>query len=327
VNRAVVVAALALAIASCRCTPKTEPGAEPIKAPAPSASVSTRTTPKSNQPDGDDPMDAKGCPKLLEEARRGGAVRGAYVPPTDAETSGMSRAMNALASGREDEAKKEAAQIGFRVVDVPEMAGVAALVEGERRRGGGAYLVRRGSTSKLVVQAPHTFFDEGTLPLGCAFFEQSKARALFVNTAHRNKGAPNGENGGADVAHLPHSLFQSATEGIVLVLGASSVLQLHGFDNRPMKVVVSSGEPRPGIEHVARVAKELDAIVGGGVARFPEDPGSEELGAKTNVQGKLVRARGGLFLHIEMRRDVRTLFIEDAAKRTAAFAAIAASMP
>lgn len=270
-------------------------------------------------------MEAKDCPKLLQDARKGGSTRGAYVPPSDPELSAMARAMNALLGGREDEAKKEAAAAGFAVVDVPEMPGVAALIEEDRQRGGGAYLVRRSSTSTLVVQAPHTFYDEGTLPLGCAFFSTQKARALFINTVHRYKAAPEGEGASSDVAHLPHSLFQSATEGALAAIGGAAVVQLHGFDNRPMKAVVSSGEDRAGIAHVTRAATALDAVFGGGVARFPEDPGSRDLGATTNVQGRLVRARGSRFLHVEMRRDVRTLLLDDAQKRAAAFAAIAAS--
>ena len=225
----------------------------------------------------------------------------------------------AVLAGDEGSARTHATRAGFELVDVPEWDGTVVLRE-TKRRGGGAYVFRRGSTSSLVVQAPHTFFDEGTLPLACALFEQSKARALFINTAHRYRAAPEGQS--ADVAHLERSFFQSATLAVVRETRTPAVVQLHGFGReRAMKAVVSSGDARPGVPHVDRVVSALGAVLGEGVLRFPED--TRELGATTNVQGKVVRASGGMFLHVEMSEETRALLASDAAMRTAVFAALA----
>ena len=261
------------------------------------------------------------CPKILVDARQGGTTPGAYVPPTAPELDAVELAAFASSPATSAKARTHAAAAGFEVADVPEWPGTAVLYEAAKRRGGGAYVIRRASKSRLIVQAPHTFFDEGTLPLGCAFFHTSDARAFFINTVHRYKAAPPGEDQTADVAHLERSLFQSATLGALRSLGASTVIQLHGFGSeRAMKAVVSSGEARAGVPHVDRVARALDAVLGGGVLRFPAD--TKELGATTNVQGKVVRASGGVFLHVELSDETRKLLIADGSKRAAVFSAL-----
>lgn len=259
-------------------------------------------------------------PQVLVDARQGGTVAGSYVAPTPVELTAIAQALQALVSGDEEAARGHARDAGFEPVDVPEWPGTVMLRElPAHRRGGGAYVVRRGSRSTLVVQAPHTFFDEGTLPLACAFFQHASARALFVNTVHRYKAARPGES--SDVAHVEASSFQGATRGVVRALGAPVVVQLHGFGGREgaMKAVVSSGESARR-RHVERAAPALGLALGGGVLRYPAE--TTELGATTNVQGKLVRAAGGTFLHVELSETARGLLASDGATREAAFVAL-----
>ncbi len=174
--------------------------------------------------------------------------------------------------------------------------------------------MRLGAASRVIVQTPHSFFDEETLPLGCELLERAGARALFVETAHRYKGAPDAVDAEdpfpADVAHAPTSLFQAATQGVLrapdLDGGARAlVVQLHGFAAREggFAVVVSSGERRSGVAIVDRVARALSPAVPGAVVRFPDDV--DELGATTNVQGALVREAGGAFVHLELSSSLR----------------------
>jgi hypothetical protein len=220
--------------------------------------------------------------------------------------------------GSLEPARADAARIGLEIVVPPELPGAIVLREVEgKRHGGGAYIVRLGSSARLVVQAPHTFYDEGTLSLGCAYFQKANARALFVNTVHRYKGAPEDAHGQypADVAHAPATLFQAATEGALIAINPITVVQLHGFAAREAKgrAVVSTGERRPGNALVARLAKALDRAVGSPVLRYPED--TSELGATTNVQGTIVRAAGGRFVHIEMDEQLRKDLNADATLR------------
>lgn len=324
-------AILASAASGCRSTnssdgakPTAPPSATSTVATPPTATTPTTTTTATDPPSAGTGDESMRCPKILVDARRDGVTPDRFVPATDAEISAIRRAMEALLANQRKVAQDEAAKAGFKVEDVPEMKGVVAMVESGRARGGGAYLVRVGSTSSLVVQTPHTFFDEGTFPLGCDFFERSSARALFLNTVHRYKGAAKTARGEhpADVAHAPATLFQAATEGAVTALKTPTVLQLHGFAGREVasRAVVSTGERKGGSALTAEVARALGGAVGGDVLRYPED--TKELGATTNVQGALVRSRGGRFLHIEMSSDLRKDLVRDEALRKKAFQAI-----
>jgi len=270
-----------------------------------------------------------GCPAALVEARRDGALPNRFVVPSQDERSRMRALMAHLLGAAPPslaDARTEAASFGFEIVDVPEHAGLVVLREiASRRRGGGAYLLRLGSASRLVVQAPHTFYDEGTLPLACDLFDRSGARALFINTVHRYKGAPADANGEhpSDVAHALETLFQSATEGAIAGVKGVVVVQLHGFATREprARAVVSSGERREENPFVARAAEALEGAVGKPVLRYPRD--TSELGATTNAQGMIVRAAGGRFLHVEMDEGLRRDLGCDAALRGRAFEALA----
>ena len=112
------------------------------------------------------------CPRILVDARRGGTTPGVYAVPGDAELRAIELAVSSLVRADEANAKTHAAQAGFEVVAVDEWPGTVALVQ-PQNRGGGAYVVRLGGSSRLAVQTPHTFFDEGTFPLGCAFFDHA----------------------------------------------------------------------------------------------------------------------------------------------------------
>jgi hypothetical protein len=309
-----------LAVAGCRSRAKSD-GERPATTPAAST---CDASPR-------DDMITE-CPAALLEARRDGTLPNRYVVPTEDERAKMKALVTKLLARGDAglaEARAEAGKFGFEIVDASEVAGVVVVREiATRRRGGGAYLVRLGSASHLVVQAPHTFFDVGTLPLACEMFRREDARALFVNTMHRYKGAPADANGDhpSDVAHAPSSLFQSATEGALEAVPGASVVQLHGFATRepPARAVVSSGERRAGHPLVARAAAALTGVVGGPVLKYPDD--TSELGATTNAQGMIVRAAGGRFLHVEMDEGLRRDLACDPALRGRAFDALARAL-
>jgi hypothetical protein len=185
--------------------------------------------------------------------------------------------------------------------------------------------VRTGSPSKLVVQAPHTFYDEGTLLLACDLFARSQARVLFINTVHRYKGAPAAADGKhpADVAHSATTLFQAMTEGAIEALGAADVVQVHGFQNREAqaRAVVSVGDKSGGGAFLEGAAAAFEAAVGPRVLKYPAD--TSELGATTNVQGMIARRAGGRFLHVEMDEGLRRELIADARMRAKAMDALA----
>ncbi len=271
------------------------------------------------------------CPAVLAVARRGGADPDRYVAPTDDERRALTESLQTLLSPAVDaveQARSRVSAAGFVLEAVPEIPGTWVVREGVRRRGGGVYLVRAGSPSRLAVQAPHSFYDEGSLPLACALFRASTAAALFVNTAHRYKAAAVTAEGvhPADVAHAPGTLFQAATAGFLMARTNARVVQLHGFGPRESNVaaVVSSGERSADHPLVDRIAAALIVATGASIVRFPEE--SAELGATTNVQGAAVRAARGEFVHIEMSRGLRSELVDDAAKRARFISALAAQL-
>lgn len=250
------------------------------------------------------------CPDVLERTRDGGLDPDRYAVPSEAERRALREAVTILMNGGADaieRATPHATAASFEVVKVPELE-TLMLREKGRKRGGGAYVIRPGSQARLHVQAPHTFYDEGTLPLSCELFARSRAAALFINTSHRYKSAPQTPGGHypADVAHARDSFFQAATEGLLKARPHATVIQVHGFGERESsgaEVVLSAGVKTPGSPVVSRVATALSRVIDGGVLRFPED--HSELGATTNVQGAIVRESGGTFLHMEMAAPLR----------------------
>jgi hypothetical protein len=267
-----------------------------------------------------------GCPAALAETRRGGTKPSSFVAPSDDERRAVRAAVAKLLRG---EPVSDAASFGYEVVPLEGWADAVLLREvADKRRGGGAYVIRKGGASSLVVQAPHTFFDEGTFPLACELFQRSHARALFINTVHRYKASPQGADGKhpSDMAHNPATLFQSATEAAIEVVPKIFVVQTHGFADRKVgaRAVVSNGEKRGGSPLVARVARSLEDVVGPRILKYPED--TNELGATTNVQGSIVRRAGGQFLHIEMDDRLRKDLLSDAKLRAKALDALATTI-
>lgn len=314
-TRACFVAILPLA--AIACTPKEPSRSSPQDVAQPSMPAASLTPPVHDSAVA--PI-ARDCPHLLLAARRGGTDADRYVVPTDGERSAMRDAVARILAGGASSravANATASAAGYEIVDVPEISGAVLLREIEsRRRGGGAYVLRLDAGAHVVVQAPHTFFDEGTLPLACELFERARAAALFIDTAHRYKSAEPDEKGEhpADVAHADASLFQAATDGALRASPKLTAVQLHGFATRESaaRLVVSSGANNPGDALVARAARLL-APIAGKTQRFPDD--TLDLGATKNVQGKAVRDAGGRFLHVEMQAGLRRDLLSDESLR------------
>jgi hypothetical protein len=181
-------------------------------------------------------------------------------------------------------------------------------------RGAGALALRVAPRSKLILQAPHTFFDEGTLPLALTVFESLEAQALMINTVHRA-----GSKGGkqeraervrtgeapADLAHHLDTFYQDTHTALLESWAGAHVVQLHGFRDEQapgVSIIVSAAgtaaDPNP-------VARALNDTLGAGTARiYPDEV--KKLGGMTNVQAKVSRAHKRAFLHIELSATLRT---------------------
>ncbi|MGZ3422917.1 MAG: hypothetical protein ACXVEF_16660 [Polyangiales bacterium] len=311
-QRGVFVLAIAIASSGCVCT-RAEP---PPPAPKSLSNVNAMTKTELH------------CQGALLATREGGSDPGRYVEPSEAERDALRDAIATLTatdpkvatlSHSIAAAQPSLTAAGFEAISI-EGTSTVLVREAGRRRGGGAYLVRPAGASNVAVQAPHTFFDEGTLPLACELFERAQALALFIDTAHRYKAA---EDAGADVAHVRDSFFQSATRGLLMARPRGIVVQLHGFAERKggAAIVLSGGVKTMGVPIVSRVHTALLSVVPGGVARFPEE--SSELGATTNVQGDIVREAGGQFLHVEIAAPLRRDLLSNPTLRASVLTSLA----
>jgi len=283
---------------------------------------------------------------LLAKARR---RNGEYRTPTADELKATRAAADQLLDAISHAAPLDAAAAALArlhltlVKTTLEGAPALAVVEEPgHRQGRGLYVFRNGATgaelgAALVIQVPHSFFDEDTLAIGLAL--SARARALFVNTVHRYPGGvlPAGgvddEEAGdpaagspgpaspADLAHQTESVWQVMTASALQHLPGLTVVQVHGFADRPAAapfdadMVVSPSIVRAGkAEAGAQVTRLRAALPGARVALYPRD--ARVLGGTTNAQARLLAKQPqAVFLHLEIARSLRRKLATNAALR------------
>lgn len=225
---------------------------------------------------------------------------------------------------------------GFRAYPFAK-SGLWILAEDEHeKRGAGAIVLSERSDAKLIIEAPHTFFDSGTLSLAVALFDRLSARALVINTVHRGQALPNGAKMSkmsakavarsghlpSDVAHQPEAFFSVAHDVLIMGPPVAITLQIHGYrdDRLPELDAVVSGagsgfDVQPLAERLRR------ALPKARIGAFPKD--TKDLGAIHNAQAELSRTLGAPFVHLELSATLRQRLTEDARARTALITALA----
>ncbi len=250
---------------------------------------------------------------LYAEARRYDRAAFRFTPPGEARL-GRLRALaaavvRALAPGPPPPAlEAQAAALGLELIRARDAAGEVWVLREPpgRREGTGLYAFRPGG-APLCLQAPHTFFDEGTGPISLAVFADLHAACLFVNTVHRHAPSPGG-SGLADAAHAERTAYLAVTEGM-LEAARWPVVQLHGFAERDslrdVAAVVSDGDrARPGDAPAVRLRRALARrLAPARVLLYGADV--HELGGTGNVLGARARAAGVPFLHLELSAAAR----------------------
>jgi hypothetical protein len=302
----------------------------PAPAPAPAPTGSASNDPEEPEESADpEPSTAeeRALLKRVNRIRRSRKVQ--YKAPTEAEGQAYRAWVSAaIRAARTEAPPPESAPEGFvleRLEDAPQ---IWLLAERQRdRRGAGAIAIRSGRARELVVEAPHTFFDKGTLPIAATVFETWSARALLLNTVHRFSALrerPEGEGSrdeetaakrsASDVAHAPRSFFQAAHEALLEVVPGIWAIQIHGFHDAAapgVSVIVSAAGTRA---DAAAAASACRVRLGDeGVRAFPTEIGI--LGGLTNVQARSSVRAGSLFYHIEIGRSLRDRLEADAAVR------------
>ena len=191
-----------------------------------------------------------------------------------------------------------------------------AISEDKQKSGRGLFVFRTSAAVPIALQAPHRFYDSRSGDIALAAFLESSCSAFCCNTIHRRK---------IDWAHATQETTCNAfTRAFANVFPHGLVVQVHGFasskrkskSGRQSDVILSHGTRFPPVwtlraRHIFRQALPEFQI-----SLFPED--TPDLGAETNVQGRLLRSHDG-FLHVELDFDVREKLQSDETTRRRVF--------
>lgn len=191
----------------------------------------------------------------------------------------------------------------------------------DQLRGAGTYVFRpmAGTSSPLIVQAPHGYHDEGTAALAARLFESlPDATALYLNTVHRYAKEVTDEHAvrfPSDAAHNDAGWFHMATVAAAKHLPQTTVLQVHGYAGQEGEAaaVVSAGDTANAPDFLVAYAEALKRLWGPEVRvkTFPDE--INKLGATQNVQGRLINGTGsGRFIHVELSKTLRERLLKDA---------------
>jgi hypothetical protein len=243
----------------------------------------------------------------------------------------VSHLVRALHAGPPPEALvAEARAAGFELLAARDQAGELWIVrEPDGQRAGAGFFALRPGGSAVCLQAPHTFYDEGTGDIALALFARLRAGGLFFNTVHRYA-PPDPPDHPADVAHAEATHFAAANQGL-LEVAAWTIVQVHGFGEKQglgdVKAVVADGvSTRPADAPAPRLRAALAGHLGKGSVRL-YGVDADVLGATTNVEGKAARRAGAPFLHIELSGATRRALVRDAVPLADALAEVLRAPP
>ena len=255
--------------------------------------------------------------QVLEQikARRGGAsVR--YATPEPAELESFRVWFRGLISASESNAPPPAALVQAFELDASAAPLWLAGEQAGARRGAGVFVLRAGTATPWLIEAPHTFFDVGTLEIAETCFEVLGARALLVNTVRRTSSADEdmdpseraetarAAGADSDLAHAPQSFFATAHSALLSSTSGYATLQLHGFRDELVPGVAAIVSAAGTNANVDVVARQLRALLGDDAVRlYPKEV--KQLGGTRNVQARLSQASGAPFIHLELSKTLR----------------------
>ena len=223
----------------------------------------------------------------------------------------------------DSELKLQWEQEGWECRSVSDSNLIIVVEKSDQRWGRGIYAIRAGSSSQIVLQAPHRFNDAKTGVIARKIFEEHDVWAVAFNTVHRKE---------LDLAHCERHYFNAFTEAVVALRARSVMLQLHGFSNatktnagRSANMIVSGTTKFPG-RYARRVAEEFKFNFGKSHTRlYPLE--TRWLGGTNNHQANLVQQLGSVgFLHLEMNPSFRQQLASTASVREQFLASILAGI-
>ena len=262
---------------------------------------------------------------------------GGYAPPAEDRLQTMRRSIEAQLAGRAAEAAMLAAEVGYRLCRADKAPGERLVMWRPiaAGTGHGQWIVRlSGQPRRLIVEAPHSFYDVDTLAESVVLFGALGARALITTGTHRCATADASGCSGtttvcgddaspfriSDMAHTDRSYFHIAHEVLAGHFADDWVTSLHGFREDGVSVSNGTRQPTFADSPVARVARALAArLPGERVTTCNDYEGADHLArqcATTNTQGRhlnrsepaCTRAAASAserFIHVEQSRAVR----------------------
>jgi hypothetical protein len=263
---------------------------------------------------------------------------GGYTPPTSAELQAFEAGLTTLLLGQHEPAVSLLKSAGLEAVMLLEDSGQTFLLvrepAGSAARGWGLYAFDVApARPNLVIEVPHTKFDQMTEDQGAEYTVALKPAALLVAGSHRCAStAPSPCSGTtqacsasaqafrvSDAAHYTEAAFQAAHRVVTLQWPAAVAVQLHGMAlvSGGPHAVVSDGTtlsaPSTGLSNqlADALAQELGLPI-----ESCNEPHTSTLCATTNVQGRhsngspapctvAASAATGRFLHVEQSTDLR----------------------
>jgi hypothetical protein len=202
--------------------------------------------------------------------------------------------------------------IGYQAAAQDAAAGayLAFREAAERLDGRGIYFLRTASHLPILLEAPHSNDDLLTGDIVARLFRNFPFAGAGFNSLSRWSVDDRARSG--DLARRPDTVFTAFAEAFLAAHAGGTVIQIHGFDSEKRDersfANVSEGTTRPSGRLYGHRAC-LDRLLPGRVMLFPKD--TNELGGTLNATGRVVRERGGYFLHVELSLGLRRRLTSD----------------
>ena len=206
----------------------------------------------------------------------------------------------------------------------------------------GIFIFNFSNSRDYIIEVPHSFYDLYTWSEGVDVMCETKAKALFINQAHRCANTTLSTCDGSttvcdinstnfrisDIAHTPYSFFQSSHEAVIDFSTSSITFQLHGFgswtEGNPV-AYISDGTTivNASTNYITNKLKTLlaDELTLSTSETYSVASCNDSIGgtlcAETNVQGRYANdskinpcgvsasTASGRFVHIEQSLDLR----------------------
>ncbi len=258
-----------------------------------------------------------------------------YQPPNPAVLLALGESLQAALAGQVELALSKAATGQYELCAGQDGFGqIYRWLPLDPSQGGARFAIRLGQAERLIVGAPHPFFEFWTLPEAVLLFEQLGARALIASGTHRCANsaysACDGTTGvcststeayrDSDMAHVTTSVFQRVHEILADHYADHWVLSLHGMLGSGISLSDGTTLASAADTPVAKLGTALmETFPTQWVTSCNDWPGAVvelRLCGTTNVQGRYVNSSpapctdgasssSGRFLHVEQNISVR----------------------